>query len=69
MFSGYTVPPDRKETELGSSDQEASPSACKNIGIVFVPCWAWKCVSTTISRRVNISKIPGCHFLRQMSSQ
>ena len=32
MFSGCTVPPDSKETELGSSDQEASPSAGKNIG-------------------------------------
>ena len=27
VFSGSTVPPDSKETELGSSDQEASPSA------------------------------------------
>ena len=30
MFSGCTVPPDSKETELGSSSQEASPSASKN---------------------------------------
>ena len=30
MFSGCTVPPDSKETELGSSDQAASPSAGKN---------------------------------------
>ena len=27
-----------KETELWSSDQEASPSAGKNIGVVLVPC-------------------------------
>ena len=33
-----TVPPDSKETELGSSDQEASPSAGKNTGVVLVPC-------------------------------
>ena len=29
MFSGYTVLPDSKETELESNDQEASPSAGK----------------------------------------
>ena len=38
MFSGCTVPPDSKETKLGSSDQEASPSAGKNTGVVLVPC-------------------------------
>ena len=32
------MPPDSKETELGSSDQEASPSAGKNTGVVLVPC-------------------------------
>ena len=31
VFSGCTVPSDSKETELGSSDQEASPSAGKNM--------------------------------------
>ena len=30
VFSGCAVPPDSKETELGSSNQEASPSAVKN---------------------------------------
>ena len=30
--------PDSKETEHGSSDQEASPSAGKNTGVVLVPC-------------------------------
>ena len=30
--------PDSKETELGSNDQEASPSAGKNTGVVLVPC-------------------------------
>ena len=38
VFSGCTVPPDSKETELGSSDQEASPSAGKNTEVVLVPC-------------------------------
>ena len=38
MFSAYTVLPDSKETELESSDQEASPLAGKNTGVVLVPC-------------------------------
>ena len=38
-ISGCTVLPDSKETELGSSNQEASPSAGKNTGVVLVPCW------------------------------
>ena len=37
MFSGCTVPPDSKETKLESSNQEASPSAGKNTGVVLVP--------------------------------
>ena len=69
MFSGCTVPPDNKEAELGSSDQEASPSAVKNIGIVLQPCRTWKCVLTAISGGVDISEVPGCHLLRQMNSQ
>ena len=69
MFSGCTVPPDSKETELGSSDQETSPSASKNTRIVLVPCREWKCVPTAISGGVDISEVPGCHLLRQMSSQ
>ena len=69
MFPGCTVPPDSKEIELGSSDQEASPSAGKNTGIVLVPCYAWKSVPTAISGSVDISEVSGCHLLRQMSSQ
>ena len=38
MFSGCSVPPDSKETELGNSGKEASPSAGKNTGVVLVPC-------------------------------
>ena len=64
MFSGCTVPPDCKETELGSSDQEASPSASKN-----VPCRVWKCVPTGTSGGVDISDVSGCYLLQQMSSQ
>ena len=68
MFSGCTVPPDNKETKLGSSDQEASPSAGKNTGIVLVACCAWKCIPTAISGGVDICEVPGCHFLQQISS-
>ena len=63
MFSGCTVPPDNKETELGSSDQEASPSAGKNTRIVLVSCHAWKCVPTAISCGVDILQGPWCHLL------
>ena len=70
MFSGCIVLPDSNETKLGSSGEEASLSAGKkNTGIVLVPCRAWKCVPTAISSGVDISKVPGCHLLRQMSSQ
>ena len=69
VFSGCTVLPDSKETELWSDDQESSPSAGKNTRIVLVPRCPWKCVPTAISSGVNISKVPGHHFLWQMSSQ
>ena len=69
MFSACTVPPDSKETELGSSYQEASPSAGKNTGIVLVSCRTWKCVPTAISGGADISEVPGCHLLQQMISQ
>ena len=57
------MPPDSKETKLGSSNQEASPSAGKNTGVVLVPYHAWNCVHTAISGGVNIYKVPGCHLL------
>ena len=63
------MPPDCKETKLGSSNQEASPLAGKNTGIVLVPCCTWKCVPTAISGGVDISEAPECHLLQQMSSQ
>ena len=54
MFSGCTVPSDSKETELGSSNQKASPSTGKNTGVVLVPCCGWKCDLTAISGGVDI---------------
>ena len=35
VFSGCAVPPDSEETELGSSNQEACPSAAKNMGVAM----------------------------------
>ena len=69
LFSGCNVLSDSKETQLGSRNQQASPSAGKNTRIVLVPCWAWKCILTAISDGEDISKVPGCHLLWQMSSQ
>ena len=63
MFSGCTVLPDSEETKLESSNQEASPSARKNTGVVLVPCRTSKCDPTGISGGVDISKVPGCHLL------
>ena len=63
MFSGSTVLPDSNETELGSSNQKASPSARKNKRIVLVPCHVWKCDPTAISGGMNIFKVSGCHLL------
>ena len=61
--------PDSKENKLGSSDREVSLSAGKNTRIVLVPCCTYKCVPTAISSGADISDVPGCHLLRQMSSQ
>ena len=63
MFSLCIVPPDSKETELGSNNQEGSPSAGKNTGIGLVPCHTWKCAPTAIYSGVDISGVPGCHLL------
>ena len=61
--------PDSKETELGSSNQDASPSANRNTGVVYVHVEAWKCIPTAISSGVDISEFPGYHLSGQMSSQ
>ena len=66
MFSGYTVSPDGKETELRSSDQVASPSAGKNTRVVLVPCREWKCTAG-----VDISEVPhrNIHTIRRVLSE
>ena len=69
VFSGCTVLPDSKVTELGSSQQEAPPSTDKNTRVGLVPCYTWKCAPAANSSGVDFSEVPGCHLLQQMSSQ
>ena len=63
------MPPDSKETKLGRSNQDASPSASKNTGAVLVSYRLWKCATKAVSGGVNISEVPRCHLLEQMSFQ
>ena len=63
------MPPDSKETKLGSSDQKASPSRRKNTGVVLVSCSHIEVRPTAISGSVDICEVLGCHLLWQMSSQ
>ena len=63
MFSGCTVAPDSKETELESSNKETSPSAGKNTEVILVPRCTLECIPTPISYGLDISKVPGCHLL------
>ena len=60
MFSGCTVPPHSKKTELGRRDQEVSLLAGKNTEIVLVPCHLWKCVPKAVfaGARKSQKKIP-----------
>ena len=61
------MPPDKKETKLGSSYTEASPSTDKNTKIVCVMSCMEVC--PYISCGVDISDVTRCHLLRQISSQ
>ena len=69
MFSGCTLLPDSKETELGSNNQKASPSAGKNTGIILVSRCTLKCIPAVVSGGAYISEVPGCRLLWQMSYQ
>ena len=68
MFPGSTLLAGSKETELGSSDQDTSSSAGKKTGIVLVRVSTWKYVPTVTFGGADISKLPRCHLLQQMSS-
>ena len=63
MLSGSTVPPDSRETEFGSSNQEVSPSAGKNAKVVLVPYHVWKCIPTAIPGGVDIFSAPWVSFV------
>ena len=56
------MPPDSKETKLGSNHQRASLSAGKNAGVVLVLFCSWKCVPAVIFSVVDFPKGPGCHL-------
>ena len=49
-----------KETKLWSSNQD---SAGKNTRVILVPRCTCKCIPTTISGVLDISKVPGFHLL------
>ena len=63
MFSGGHVLLDSKDTELGSNDQEASPSAVKKSGVVLVPRLRMEARPAATWGGVDISDVPGCHLL------
>ena len=64
------MPPDSTETELGSSEQEASPSAGKYTGVAGrIAHFAHGSVPKAISTGVENSEVPGYNLLRQMCSQ
>ena len=50
-------------TELGSSDQEASPSASKNTGVVLVSCSHKEVRPYSYFRWCGFFKVPGYYFL------
>ena len=68
MFSSCTELPVSEEMQLGKSNQEASPSAGKNTGVVLVPSCTWKCVPRAFPGAVCILVL-GCFLLQQMSFQ
>ena len=60
------MPPDSKESQLGSSDQKAF-RRLKYRGS-FSAMLTWKCIPTAVPGGVNIFEVPRCHLLLQMSS-
>ena len=69
MFSRCTVPPDSIAIKLDSNNQEASPSAGKNTGVVLVPFSRMQVRPYKFFGSVDLSEDPGSHLLRRMSSQ
>ena len=67
--STCTMPRDSKETELGSHNQEASPSAGKITEVVLVSCCTRKCVPTAVSVHVVIPRVLECSLLQHELSE
>ena len=66
------MPPDSNETELGNSNQGASPSAGKNTRVLLAPCCTWKCAPTAISSGVkDIAEVKMCFdfFINNISTR
>ena len=64
------MPFNNKETQLGnSSDQEASPSSGKEIGVVLALCRKKERILPAISGNVVIPEVPWCHLFREMSTR
>ena len=66
MFSGCTGLPDSEETELGSSNQEASSSTGKNTRVVLEPCSHMEVHPYSFFQWCGYV-VPGCHLLGQFS--
>ena len=49
------------------SNQKDSKLTGKNIGVALLLWRAWKCAFTAFSGCVDITKVPGCHLLQQIS--
>ena len=64
VFCGCAVPFGSKETKLGSSNSDTSPSVGKNDGVVLVPYCGWNNVRTAIYGGVDISEVPECYMLQ-----
>ena len=62
MFSGCTVPLNSKDTEFGTTEQEASSLSNIEIGVVLVPCPVWKHVPTVNCIGVDIPEVSLYHL-------
>ena len=69
LVAQYSLILRRPNLEVEVQNQEVFLSAGKNTEIDLVPCPTWKCGCTVISGGIDISEVPGCHLLQQMSSQ
>ena len=69
MFSGCNVLPDNKETNLEVVTKRLLHQQVKILQEFQCHVRVWKCIPTATVGGVDVSEVPGCHLLRQMSSQ